>query len=331
MSSPPVTAALTIWCNSHFPQKAAKILEMGTQGHRLIVSHQARKSNLVGGGADPLLMEADIVLGQPDVQQIIASPRLRWIQLDSAGYTRYDRPEVRDALRTRGAVLTNSSSVYSEPCAQHVLSMMLAMARQLPYSLHDQQTTRSWHYTEHRKNSHLLGKDQTVLILGFGSIARRLAELLKPFGMNVVATRRAPKGDESIPVLPESQANDLLSKADHVINILPDNPSTAGYFDVNRFARLKPTAYFYNIGRGTTVDQDALIAALFNRKIAGAFLDVTDPEPLPPDHPLWRAPNCFITPHTGGGHHNEFERLVRHFLDNLARFQNAKDLADRVV
>lgn len=331
MSSPRVIAPLTIWSNSHFPEKAARILETGTQGHQLIISHQARKSNLVGGGADALLMQADIVLGQPDVQQIIESPRLRWVQLDSAGYSRYDQPEVRSALHARGAVLTNSSSVYSEPCAQHVLSMMLALARQLPCSLHDQQTTRSWHYIQHRKNSQLLGKNQTVLILGFGSIARRLVQLLEPFDMNVMATRRSPRGDESIPVFPQEESDDLLSKADHVINILPDNPSTLRYFDASRFARLKPTAYFYNIGRGTTVDQDALIAALFNQQLAAAFLDVTDPEPLPPEHPLWRAPQCFITPHTGGGHHDEFERLVHHFLDNLARFQAANDLIDRVI
>ena len=106
---------------------------------------------------------------------------------------------------------------------------------------------------------------------------------------------------------------------------------TKGDFTAGRFARMKPTALFYNIGRGTTVNQDALIDALSHGRIAGAYLDVMDPEPLPPEHPLWRAPNCFITPHTGGGHHNEFEQIVRHFLANLARFERAEAMLNQVA
>ena len=322
---------LTIWCNSHLREPVLQLLRDGTGNHRLILSTQSRSSNLVGGGPDPLLAEADIAFGQPDVEQIIACRRLKWIHLDSAGYTRYDRPDIREALRARGAVMTNSSSVYSEPCAQHVLAMMLGFARQLPQSLLDQHTTRPWRYTEHRANCRLLGPDHTVLMLGFGTIARRLVELIQPFDVNVIATRRSPKGDEPVRVVSERETDALLPAADHVINILPDNPGTAGYFNTARFARMKPTALFYNIGRGSTVNQEALIAALYNRQIAGAFLDVTDPEPLPPDHLLWRAPNCFITPHTGGGHHNEFERIAEHFVANLARFERGEALADQVV
>jgi phosphoglycerate dehydrogenase-like enzyme len=94
---------------------------------------------------------------------------------------------------------------------------------------------------------------------------------------------------------------------------------------------MKPGAIFYNIGRGATVDQEALVAALRSGRLGAAWLDVTDPEPLPPGHPLLRAPNCFITPHTAGGHHNEFEMLARHFLDNFRRFINGAPLRDRVM
>jgi phosphoglycerate dehydrogenase-like enzyme len=125
--------------------------------------------------------------------------------------------------------------------------------------------------------------------------------------------------------------NDALGRADHVVNILPDNASTRGYFSAARLARMKPGARFYNIGRGTTVDQGALIAFLESGHLASACLDVTDPEPLPPDHPLWTAPNCFLTPHSAGGHANEDERLVRHFLSNLAAFERGEPLADRVI
>jgi phosphoglycerate dehydrogenase-like enzyme len=312
---------LTIWCNRPFPEPALQLLREGTRDHRLVVSASA---------PDPSFDEADVAFGQPDPEQLLRSRRLGWAHLDTAGYTRYDRDDLRTALRARGTSLTNSSSVYDDPCAQHVLAMMLAFARQLPQSLLEQHTTRGWPITERRRRSHLLG-EQTAVLLGFGSIARRLVELLAPFRMNVIATRRTPRGDEPVRVVPGDQTDAVLGDADHVINVLPDTPQTRGSFDAARFARMKATALFYNIGRGTTVDQDALIAALRGGRIAGAYLDVTDPEPLPPDHPLWRAPNCFITPHTGGGHRDEHERLAEHFLSNLRRFERDDALRDRVI
>ena len=321
---------LTVWCNARFPEPAMRLLRDGTAAHRLVLASAIKSSNLVGGAPDPLLDEADVAFGQPDPNQLTTAERLRWVQLDSAGYTRYDVPEIKAALRHRGTVLTNSSAVYDDPCAQHVLAMMLAHARQLPQSLLDQHGDRPWRAAEHRARSRRLG-GQTALILGYGAIGRRLAELLAPFRMNVIGTRRSPQPDDFARVVSHEQTDALLPEADHVINTLPANPTTDGFLTPERFALMKPTAVFYNIGRGTTVDQKALIAALFNKQIAAAYLDVTDPEPLPPDHLLWRAPNCFITPHTAGGHHDEFEQLVRHFLANLARFQGGVPLADQVV
>jgi phosphoglycerate dehydrogenase-like enzyme len=327
MSDPP-SSPLTIWCNSLYPEPAMRLLIDGTRRHRFI--HAPRQSNLKAPAADTRLESADVVLGQPDVGQVISLTRLRWIHLDSAGYTRYDRDDVRKAVSARGGVMTNSSAVYDEPCAQHLLAIMLANARQIPQSVLNQHGPRAWPYVECRRNSHLLG-GQTVLILGFGSIAKRLVELLQPLGMNIVATRRKPRGDEAVRIEPESRTDELLPSADHVIDILPDNPGTIGYFDAKRFSRMKPSATFYNIGRGTTVNQPALIAALTERQIAGAYLDVTDPEPLPPEHALWRVPNCFITPHTGGGHANEFERLIGLFLENLEHFIAGEPLKGRIV
>ena len=122
-----------------------------------------------------------------------------------------------------------------------------------------------------------------------------------------------------------------LAEADHVVNILPESAATKRFFDQARFARLKPGAVFYNIGRGATVDQDALLGALRSGRIGAAWLDVTDPEPLPDTHPLWAEPNCFITPHVAGGHTGEACTLVRHFLENLERFTQGEALVDRVI
>ena len=149
--------------------------------------------------------------------------------------------------------------------------------------------------------------------------------------MNVVCVRRKPTGDEGVAVVAEERMNEVLRGADHVVSTLPETGKTVGMFNAQRFASLKNGAIFYNIGRGTTVDQEALLAALRSEKLSAAYLDVTNPEPLPRDHPLWTAPNCHITPHTAGGHHDEFERLARHFLDNLKRFERGDELIDRIV
>src|SRR5579863_6388985 len=144
---------LTIWCNAHFPPAATAELHEGIKPHRLVVPAAREASNLVGGTADPLLAQADIAFGQPDPKQILDLPRLRWIHLTSAGYTRYDSEAVREGLKRRRAMLTNSSMVYDEPCAQHVLSMLLATARQLPQSWHEQETTHQWKYAQTRIRS----------------------------------------------------------------------------------------------------------------------------------------------------------------------------------
>lgn len=315
---------LSIWCGSAFSSPAGEMLRGGVgAAHRLVFPPP-------GAATDAELAQADVAFGQPDLAVVMASSRLRWVHLTSAGYTRYDRDDLKNALRTRGAALTNSSHVYDEPCAQHVLALMLACARQLPQCFGGQ-NERAWRGKERRAGSFLLGGDQSVLLLGYGAIGRRLAQLLAPLGMNVVAVRRTVRGDEEVRTVAEAELDTHLAGADHVVNLLPDNQATRGYVSAARLARMKPGARFYNIGRGTTVDQDALLSCLRDGRLASACLDVTDPEPLPPDHLLWTAPNCFITPHSAGGHVGENERLVRHFLSNLAAFENGEPLADRIV
>jgi phosphoglycerate dehydrogenase-like enzyme len=272
------------------------------------------------------LADCDIAFGQPDPQIVIES-NLRWVHLSSAGYTNYDNDAVREGLRKRGAILTNSSSVYDEPCAQHALAMMLAFARRLPQCWQDQ-TKQVWKSGPHRAASQLLNQ-QTVLFLGYGAIGRRLEELLAPFGLaGLYALRRREQGDESAAIIYENELSSFLPAADHVVNLLPENDSTRGFMTRERFQQMQPGAHYYNIGRGATTDQEALLEALSSGHLGGAYLDVTSPEPLPPEHALWSAPNCFITPHSAGGHANEDWRLVMHFLENLRRLQSSEKLND---
>jgi phosphoglycerate dehydrogenase-like enzyme len=322
-------STLTIWCNAQFSGAPLELLLSQIKPHRLIFSQQLSRSNLIAAAPDPALADADVALGQPDPKSAMQCERLRWIHLTSAGYTRYDTEEFRAAFFKRGARLTNSSSVYNEPCAEHVFAMMLALARRLPQSLDSQRTDHAWPGLQRRAESRLL-VGQNVVLLGFGAIGRRLAQMLAPFGMNITAVRRNAAGDESVRIIAEDDLETALATADHVINILPENPSTKNFVTARRFAAMKTGAIFYNIGRGTTVEQDALLASLRSGHLAAAYLDVTDPEPLPPEHLLWTTPNCFITPHTAGGHDAEMESLVRHFLDNLARFVAGSELIDIV-
>ncbi len=321
---------LSIWTNAKLPVEANKKLIFAVAPHKLIYAAEMSSLNLHSSPPDQQLEDADVALGQPDPEQIMQSRKLKWVHLTTAGYTPYDRDDLRITLQTRQGALTTSSGVYDEPCAQHVLGMMMAFARQLPHSLSTQLTDRTWPAVERRRQSFLLN-GQTAVLFGFGEIAKRLCELLAPFQMNLIGVRRRSRGNESIQLIDESQLVNTLPIADHLINVLPSNASTAEYFDSFKFSLMKQGAYFYNIGRGATVDQHCLAASLKSGALAGAYLDVMEPEPLPSDHALWNTPNCFITPHSAGGYDGEMMGLVNHFLENLSRYTSKAPLLNRVI
>jgi len=321
---------MNIWCNAQFSGEALAELKARVQPHQFVISTRVAASNLVAGAPDPALAEADVAFGQPDPKSVIDCSRLKWVHINSAGYTRYDTPEFRSALTARGAAFTNSSMVYAEPCAEHALAFMMAEVRQFAQSVDTQRSDRSWPTAKRRLASRLL-VGQSVVMLGYGAIGRRLAELLVPFRMRITALRRKASEEAGVQIIGEAELPAALADADHVVNILPENPGTRSFVDARFLAAMKPGAVFYNIGRGATVDQGALVAALESRRLAAAYLDVTSPEPLPPDHALWTAPNCYITPHTAGGHDTEDAALIRHFVDNLARFESGEPLLDRVI
>jgi len=319
-----------IFSDPQLSANAARLLREGLSPHEIIVPQNRPASVLAKPEPDPAFPLADIAFGQPDLESIARSASLRWVQISSAGFTRYDTPEFRALAAERGLIVTNSSSVYAAACAEHVFAFMLAQSRQLPAGLRSHAANGSPEWFHLRDHSVSL-RGQHVVILGFGGIATRLVALLAPFDMKITAMRRQPRGDEGFPtVTPENLAASLAT-ADHVINILPDNAASRNFIDAARLAQMKPGAVFHNIGRGTTVDQDALLGALRSGHLAAAWLDVTEPEPLPAGHPLRHDPNCFITPHTAGGHANESETLVRHFLENFNRYLAGSPLLDRIV
>ena len=320
--------SLTVWSNHPFSDEALARFRQALGSHRLLRPAAVTENNLTAGASDPQARSADVLHGQPAVEDLVEGSA-RWVALTSAGYTRYDREDVRQALRGRKARLTNASGVYDEPCAQHVLAQMLAASRQLPACL-EHQRDRDWQSASIRQGSLLL-KGQRVLILGHGAIARRLAELLRPFQMEVTGVRRHPTGEEAISCVTPEAVDGLLGDADHVVNILPANASTEGFMNAERIGRMKRSAVYYSIGRGNTTDQTALREALEQGRLAAAYLDVVDPEPPPPEDPIWTTPGCVITPHSAGGFAGEEAALLEHFLENLRRFEADEGQRDAVV
>ncbi len=314
----------TVWTNVVLSDSEEAWLRQKIAPYELVIDASG-VNNLTAGAGDPRAQEAEILFGQPAVQDLLGSTTKKWMHITSAGYTRYDTPEILGHLKETGTAFTNSSSVYDSPCAEHALAFILAHNRRLGPSLN----ASNWTYSELRPQTRTL-EGQNVLIVGYGAIAERLVELTVLFRCQIRGLRRNPTGGERAECHPISSLNEHLPWADHVVNILPLNSSTEKLFGEKEFAAMKPGATFVNIGRGDTVDQDALHQAL-QKDLAAALLDVVSPEPLPEGHPLWTAPNCWITPHIAGGLQNEAQCLLDHFIENFQRFIANEDLADRIV
>ena len=319
---------LTVWTNQDLSPEKLAWLQQQILPHQLVQTSASAVNNLTVGGEDETCRSADVVFGQPNVDDLLAPNSNQWIHITSAGFTRYDRQDLGDTLRTRQTPFTNSSSVYDDPCAQHVFAMMLTHNRRLIES-QASHASHEWTYAALRPIERVL-TGENVLIVGYGAIGVRLTELLTPFGCNIRGIRRTVTGDEPVPVFPIAELDNYLGWADHVVNVLPAGPSTDKLFSTDQFAAMKPGSAFYNFGRGDTVDQDALMSALNSDHLGAAYLDVTSPEPLPSNHPLWQAKNCLITPHVAGGMQNEMDVLVDHFLTNFRSFIANEPLKDIV-
>ncbi|WP_148716129.1 D-2-hydroxyacid dehydrogenase [Chitinolyticbacter meiyuanensis] len=275
-----------------------------------------------------ILADADVLwpgLETPDGDRLLAlAPRLRWLQAFGAGVDRWLTPSFIDS----DIVLTNASGIHGIQIAEHTLSLLLAFARGLPTLIRGQNEVL--HHPPLRQFE-LAG--QTLLIVGFGRIAEALAPRAAALGLKVIGARRRiggplPEGLDRLVVL--DALPDALAAADHVVSILPLTPQTQGFFDATRFAQIKHGAHFYNVGRGASVDHAALAGALASGKLAGAGLDVTEPEPLPADHPLRRLPNVLLTAHTAGASPHYQERALAIALENLSRFQSGRPLVNVV-
>ena len=252
--------------------------------------------------ATDLVKEAanvDAIIGGDDVacdeHVLAAAKRVRWVAVMSAGV---EACLGKPALEKHGITVTNMRAVAGPVMAEHAIALMFALSRSLQVSIGRQATGEGWNRNfAGSQPQALTGK--TLLVAGLGGIGLEVAKRAHALGMKVIGTRNssreAPDYVSRVGLADELPA--MIGEADVVVAALPLVPATTHLFDARMFARMKKTAYFISVGRGASVVTDDLVAALNAGTIAGAGLDVTDPEPLPKDHPLWKAKNIIISPH----------------------------------
>ncbi len=256
--------------------------------------------------------------------------RLKFIQSISAGVDQYDK----DLLRTSGVRLANAAGANANAVAEHAMALILALKRHL-HTGRDNQAAKKWRgmiSDISAREDELGGKK--LLIVGLGRIGARLAKLAKAFDLEVVATRRdADKGGVGVDaVYGYEKLNELLPTADIVALTCPLTRETTNLIDARALALMKPSANLINVARGRVVDEDALIRALQEKRIAAAGLDVTREEPLPASSPLWAMPNVLITPHTAGETQRYEDAVIDLLLENLARlWRGETTLVNQIV
>jgi len=267
------------------------------------------------------ILDADIVAGvhRSTADLISQAKRVRWVHAFSAGV---DRILTKEIVQSE-IIVSNSSGIHAVPIAEHVIGFMLVFARKFAVTFKLQQE-KKWEKQEDLTEL----RDKRLVIVGFGSIGREIGRLASGFSMKISAVdvNIQEKPDWAEELVGPDKLSALLPTADFVVSALPLAPATRGFFSEQQFSDMKDTAVFINIGRGGVVDQEALIDALRAKKIGGAGLDVTDPEPLPKDSPLWEMDNVVITPHHSGWSEKYMDRAVDLFISNLKAFLDQKEL-----
>lgn len=302
----------TIICLHHFTKQQQELVRSAAPDCRLVFEQPGDKLD------EQLYREAEVICGwNASVKEVALAEgsALRWLQSASSGIDKMPL----DLLEQREIVLTDASGVHARSVSETALALMLGLSRGIAASVRNQQQAR---WDGSMPLAEMNGG--TVAIVGAGQIGSEVSRLARAFDMRVVAVRRSggemPGADVTYD---NSRLDEALEQADYVVNILPLTDETYHLFDAERFARMKPTACFINVGRGATVQEEALVEALKSGVIAGAGLDVFEQEPLLQEHPLWSLPNVIVTPHIAGGMTvRNKARLVELFAANLKRYMS---------
>lgn len=302
-------------------EKPRKIVVLSDDTARLAWLQEVAKGVTVVGAANrgqaiAQIADADGLIGSCNGDVINAGAELRWIQTRSAGV---ENCLAIPKVRRSDIILTNMQRANGPNISEHAIALILTLTRQINAYLANQREER-WDQRPPQKLMDL--ESSTMLVVGLGGIGTMIAERAHAFGMHVIATRNTSHEGPSFVdyVGVANELPNLIGQADIVVNVTPLTPETTGLFNAAMFERMKPSAYFVNVGRGKSVVTDDLVAALNSGRIAGAGLDVVDPEPLPKAHPLWHARNVVITPHVAGDSELKLDRAWLIMRENLRRY-----------
>ncbi|MCZ6500244.1 MAG: D-2-hydroxyacid dehydrogenase [Gammaproteobacteria bacterium] len=265
------------------------------------------------------IADAQVFIGFCFPPAIHVGSELTWVQAMSAGV---GRCTADGALKDRGVLLTNAQRLYGPAMSEHTIALLLALNRRFDHFIRRGAESRRDRVLEHGDAGTWELPGRTMLVVGLGGIGTEVARRANALGMRVIATRNSSrKGPEFVEYVGlADELMELVPQADAIVNVTPLTPATTGLFDAAFFKAMKPSAYFINIGRGRSVVTDDLVAAIKNGELAGAGLDVTDPEPLPADHELWALPRVIITPHVSARSDKSGQRRWILVKENLRRY-----------
>ena len=276
------------------------------------------------------LPDADIFVGYSlRAKQLKDAKKLKWIHSTAAGVAQLMYPELRES----GLVVTNPSGIFSVPMAEHTMGLLVALARNFPDSVREQDA-KHWSQQElWDKPQHLTELNgQVLLIAGYGSIGREVAKRAKAFEMRVWGVTRSGEGERTYAekIFPAARLHEALPEADYVLIAAPETAETKQLIGATEIVKMKKGARLINVGRGSLLDEAALICALQNGALGGAALDVAETEPLPAESPLWTAPNLLITPHTSGVSDRLWIRQTGILMELLDRWFAGREMFNRV-
>jgi phosphoglycerate dehydrogenase-like enzyme len=294
----------------------------------LPAERDARLPDTVCAGVETAFFSGDMF---PDYSRqffsaVRKAPKLKWLHVFNAGV---DHPIYGEML-SRGVRLTTSAGTAAEPIAHTAIAGLLMLARRFPRWMADQRNHRWDPMRPPDVPRDLPG--QTAVIVGVGNIGREIARLAKAFGLRVIGVRRSAGTVSSLDELhPPARLPEILPSADWLIIAAPLTPETRGLISADLISKLPPHAGVINVARGEIIDEAALVDALRSGRLAGAFLDVFDREPLPEDSPLWDMPNVIVTPHNSAAASGNDARIYEMFMENLARWHRGEALLNEVA
>ena len=261
--------------------------------------------------------------------ELAGAPKLKWVHTSAVAVETLCLPE----LFARGIAVSNTRGVQALPIAEHVMAVVLSLAKQIPFVLENQRHAR-WAQNEFiGERLPWLLHGRTLGLVGVGTIGSEIARRAAAFGMRVIALRRRPAYGvigHVERVYGKAQLDEFLGQCHVIVVAAPLTPETHGLLGKAQFAQLPAGAIVVNVGRAKIVDTDALIDALTSGHLGGASLDVFPQEPLPADHPLWKTPNVILTPHTSGFRRGHWDEVVELYADNIQRWLTGEPLKYRI-